>query len=111
MKKNKLKNNEDFPTNKLKLLDESLSFVFPLLPAFIKTGRNWQTCSSTDFSDLLFLPMKDFDEILKIFPVEMHTLKQRLLNFVVEFKLFEFDEIFSKLTLHSSRSSKPKLYF
>ena len=105
MKKNKLKNNEDFPTNKLKLLDESLSFVFPLLPAFIKTGRNWQTCSSTDFSDLLFLPMKDFDEILKIFPVEMHTLKQRLLNFVVEFKLFEFDEIFSKLTLHSSRSS------
>lgn len=81
-----------------------LTVIFPLVSAFIKTGRNYQRCYATDFTDLLTLPMTSFDEIITSFPVEMHSLKHDVMHFVEQKKLFDNIEIFKALSAHSARS-------
>ena len=86
-KKEEMENEKDNKKN-LKLFDESLSYIYPMIPALIKTGRNWQTCYSEEFTDLLFLALNDFDKIIENFPVEMHTYKTRIAKYVEEKKRF-----------------------
>ena len=98
------KKEEDNKSQKLKNFDESLSYIFPMIPILIKTGRNWQTCFSKEFTDLLHLPLDAFNKLVNNFPVEMHTLKHNILSFVEENKLFENGDLFKVLSTHSSRS-------
>jgi hypothetical protein len=84
--------------------DEDKSVIFPLVSALIKTGRNWQSCYSENFTDLLFLPLQAFDELIFNFPVEMHILKHKVMEWVTQKKLFENQEIFNIVSKHSSRS-------
>jgi hypothetical protein len=85
-------------------LDEKFSFVFPLIPAFTKTGRNFQNCYSENFTDLLFLPIKAFDQIIWNFPIEMHLMKHKLIDIVNEKKMFDNSGLFKVISRHSSRS-------
>lgn len=96
-RKNDKEKNFDEVTN-------DLTVIFPLVSAFIKTGRNYQRCYATDFTDLLTLPMTSFDEIITSFPVEMHSLKHDVMHFVEQKKLFDNIEIFKALSAHSARS-------
>ena len=80
------------------------SVIFPLMSAFIKTGRNWQTCFSSDFSDLLFLPLEKFDSFITNFPIEMHLLKHKTMEFVDKNKLFDNPQLFNMVCQHSARS-------
>jgi len=75
-----------------------------MISALIKTGRNWQACFTKEFTDLLHLPMNAFDDLVKNFPVEIHTMKHKILTYVEEKKLFENIEIFKILSTPSSRS-------
>jgi len=96
------KNNEP---NVVDLWDrEDLSIVFPLISCLIKTGRNYQRCFSRDFTDLLFLPIESFDNVVFNFPVEMHILKHNVMQFIDQKKLFDNEILFKMLTTHSSRS-------
>jgi hypothetical protein len=101
-KKEEMENEKD--KKNLKLLDESLSYIYPMIPALIKTGRNWQTCYSEEFTDLFFLPMTEFDKIIENFPVEMHSLKAKTAKYVEERKIFDNKNIFEMISVHSSRS-------
>jgi hypothetical protein len=83
---------------------DKLSVIFPLVSVFIKTGRTYQRCEAIDFSDILFLPMKTFDSLIISFPVEMHSLKHDVMDFVNQKKLFENNELFKTISEHSSRS-------
>ena len=85
--------------------DESQSHIFPLVPAFIKTGRNYQRCFSKHFTDLLFLPLEKFDQILLNFPIEMHVLRHNIMSEVSRSKLFENKSLFECISSHSSRST------
>jgi hypothetical protein len=85
--------------------DEKDSIVFPLVSSLIKTGRNWQRCFSANFTDLLFLPIEAFDELIFNFPIEMHILKHKTMEWVHQKKLFENNELFKILSKHSSRST------
>lgn len=80
------------------------SKVFPLISAFIKTGRTYQRCYGLDFADILFLPLSVFDEIIASFPIEMHSLKHEIMHEVDKTKLFENQEVFNLLKNHSARS-------
>jgi hypothetical protein len=84
--------------------EEDKSVIFPLVSALIKTGRNWQSCYSENFTDLLFLPLQAFDELIFNFPVEMHILKHKVMEWVTQKKLFENSDIFQLVSQHSSRS-------
>jgi hypothetical protein len=102
-----MKEIEKRKNDKEKNFDEvasDLTVIFPLVSAFIKTGRTYQRCYATDFTDLLFLPMASFDEIIISFPVEMHSLKHDIMHFVEQKKLFDNMEIFKALSAHSARS-------
>jgi hypothetical protein len=83
---------------------EELCVIFPMVSMFIKTGRTYQRCEAIDFTDVLFLPMKSFDDIIMSFPVEMHSLKHDIIKYVEKTKLFENMELFKTLAEHSSRS-------
>ncbi len=83
---------------------EDLSNVFPILPCLIQTGRNYQRCYSKDFTDLLFLPIEAFDDIVFNFPVEMHIMKHNAMVYVDQKKLFDNETLFQMITTHSSRS-------
>lgn len=80
------------------------SVIFPLIPAFLKTGRTYQKCFCIDFTDLLYLPTEYFDNIINIFPIEMHMLKSKLVKLVEEQKLFENEKLFKTISNHSARS-------
>ena len=82
---------------------EELSVVFPLISCLIKTGRNWQRCYTKDFTDLLFLPSKSFDQLIFKFPVEMHVLKHNVIKFIDSKKLFDNTVLFDMITAHSSK--------
>lgn len=83
---------------------ENLSIVFPLLSCLIKTGRNYQRCFSKYFTDLLFLPIDLFLNIVFNFPVEMHILKHNVMQFVNQKKYFDNEVLFKTITTHSSMS-------
>ena len=83
---------------------EDLSIVFPLISCLIKTGRNWQRCYTKDFTDLLFLPIKAFDELVFNYPIEMHNLKYSVMKFIDQKKLFDNEILFKTITVHSSKS-------
>jgi len=85
-------------------INEKFSFIFPLISAFIKTGRNYQNCYSENFTDLLFLPIKAFDQLISNFPIEMHLLKHKLIDQVSEQKMFDNPNLFKIISRHSSRS-------
>lgn len=80
------------------------SVIFPLVPAFLKTGRTYQKCYSEDFSDMLFIPLANFDKIITGFPIEMHLLKHQLVKYVEDQKLFENEKLFKMVSKHSARS-------
>jgi hypothetical protein len=88
----------------VKSFDEKHSIIFPLISALLKTGRNWQNCHSENFADLLFMPIEAFDELIFNFPIEMHMLKHKKMNFVNKYKLFNNKELFQMISVHSSRS-------
>lgn len=85
-------------------LQDKDSVIFPLVPAFIKTGRNYQICFSRNFTDVLFLPLEKFNEILVNFPIEMHVLRHSVMAEVAKNKLFENKFAFEVISQHSSRS-------
>jgi hypothetical protein len=89
---------------KLPLYKEKFSIVFPLISAFIKTGRTLNRCFSRNFTDLLFLPLEIFEQLLTNFPIEMHILKQNIMTYVESQQLFDNKELFKSLSQHSSRS-------
>jgi hypothetical protein len=87
------------------LLDEQKEIkIFPLLSAFIKTGRSYRRCYSTEFSDVLFLSLESFDELIAGFPIEIHSLKIDVMKETEQFKLFENEHIMNMLCVHSNRS-------
>lgn len=100
----KLREKEKNKDTKTNYFDERDSVIFPLLSALIKTGRNWQRCYSANFGDLLFLPIAAFDQLVFNFPIEMHILKHKTMEFVTSKKIFENPEIFKLISKHSSRS-------
>ncbi len=83
---------------------EDLSVIFPLIACLIKTGRNWQRCFTKDFTDLLFLPRKAFDQLVFNFPVELHVLKHNVMQYIDKRKLFDNEVLFNLITAHSSKS-------
>jgi hypothetical protein len=95
--------NKDYIANK-NFYDEKDSIVFPLVSALIKTGRNWQRCFSKNFTDLLFMPLRGFDQLIFNFPIEMHILKHKIMEWVSNKKLFENTDLFKLVSKHSSRS-------
>jgi hypothetical protein len=90
--------------SKGKHYDERYSVVFPLISALIKTGRNWQRCYSKNFTDLLFLPLNAFDQLIFNFPIEMHVLKHHIMDYVSKNKMFENEALFNLISQPSSRS-------
>lgn len=84
--------------------EEDKSVVFPLVSALIATGRNWQRCFSCNFTDLLFLPLSAFDQLISNFPIEMHILKHKIMEWVHSKKLFDNPALFKIISQHSSRS-------
>jgi len=84
---------------------DDLSIVFPLLSCLTKTGRNWQRCYTKDFTDLLYLPLKAFDELVFNFPVEMHVLKHDVMHYIDKSKLFDNYTLFKIISAHSSKST------
>lgn len=80
------------------------SVIFPLISAFLKTGRTYQKCYCIDFTDFLYLPTENFDQIINIFPIEMHMLKHQLVKLVEEQKLFENESLFDSISKPSARS-------
>ena len=91
-------NNDNYDT-----VAEEMTVIFPLVSIFLKTGRSYQRCSATDFADLLYLPLAAFDDIITSFPVEMHSLKHEVMQDVERRKLFENNDLFVNLALHSAR--------
>jgi hypothetical protein len=89
---------------KISLYKERFSIVFPLISAFIKTGRTLNRCFSRNFTDLLFLPIEIFEQLLTNFPIEMHILKQNIMNYVDSQQLFDNKDLFQCISQHSSRS-------
>lgn len=85
-------------------LDESNSIIFPLIPAFTKTGRNYQICYTKGFTDLMFLSLDKFEKLFIDFPVELHVLRHNAINEVNKTKLFDSSELFKVISQHSSRS-------
>jgi hypothetical protein len=85
-------------------LDEKDSVIFPLVPAFIKTGRNYQLCFSSNFTDLLFMSLEHFNQILINFPIEMHVLRHVVMTEASKNKLLENKYVFEVIGMHSSRS-------
>jgi hypothetical protein len=83
---------------------KEMSVIFPFVSIFIKTGRSYQRCSATDFTDLLYLPLDSFDEIISSFPVEMHSLKHEVMKDVDRRKIFDNESLFQTLAIPSSRS-------
>jgi hypothetical protein len=84
--------------------NEKYCHIFPLMAAFIKTGRTYRRCYSTDFTDLLFLRMESFDELIECFPIDMHGLKLDIMQETENAKLFDNKEIFDMISHHSARS-------
>ena len=99
VEKHKKKNDENFDR-----AASEMTVIFPLVSIFIKTGRTYRRCSTTDFTDLLQLPIRAFDEIITSFPVEMHSLKHEVMQDVEKQKLFESNELFKIISIHSARS-------
>jgi hypothetical protein len=83
---------------------QEMTVIFPLVSIFIKTGRTYRRCSTIDFADFLYLPLSSFDEIVSSFPVEMHSLKHEVMQDVEKQKLFENNELFKVISVHSARS-------
>lgn len=102
--KSKTKEDKDVKQSKLEKLDESFSIIFPLASVLIKTGRIWQRCYSEEFSDLLFLPITTFDELVENFPIEIHSLKHVMFEEVTQKKIFDNVNLFQVVCTHSSRS-------
>ena len=102
--KTKEKEDKDVKQSKLEKLDEQFSIIFPLTSVLIKTGRIWQRCYSEEFSDLLFLPITTFDELVENFPIEIHSLKHVMFEEVTQKKIFDNEKLFQVVCTHSSRS-------
>jgi len=98
-------NAEKVSTDKLEKLNEDFSVIFPLTSVLIKTGRIWQRSYSEEFSDLLFLPIETFDELVENFPIEIHSLKHAMFEEVVQKKVFDNEKLFKVVGTHSSRST------
>lgn len=90
------------PPNMNKNVNKSI--VFPLISALIKTGRIYQRCYSEHFTDLLYLPIKSFDEMIYYFPKEMHILKHNKMKECRDTALFQNLDTFKIICKHSSRS-------
>ena len=86
-------------------LSEEFSVIFPLTSVLIKTGRIWQRSYSEEFSDLLFLPIETFDELVENFPIEIHTLKHAMFEEITQKKVFANEKLFKVVGTHSSRST------
>lgn len=78
--------------------------IFPLLSVFLKTGRTYQKCYCHNFTDLLWLKLDHLETLIKVFPIEMHTLKHKLFKWVESKKLFENENVFKSISRHSARS-------
>jgi hypothetical protein len=85
-------------------LGEKYCKIFPLMAAFIKTGRTYRRCYSTDFTDLLFLTLQSFDELISCFPIAMHSLKLEIMQESENNKLLENKDVFEMISRHSCRS-------
>jgi hypothetical protein len=85
-------------------MTENMTVIFPLVSLFLKTGRTYQRCASIDFTDLLYMNMKAFDDIVASFPVEMHSLKHDVMSYVENNKIFESNVVFNIIRQHSARS-------
>ncbi len=91
-------------SEKLEKLNDEFSVIFPLTSVLIKTGRIWQRCFSEEFSDLLFLPISTFDDVVENFPIEIHSLKHAMFEEVTQKKIFDNEKLFKVVGTHSSRS-------
>lgn len=105
LQRDSTKNMGDKPaSDKLESLNEEFSVIFPLTSVLIKTGRIWQRSYSEEFSDLLFLPISTFDELVENFPIEIHSLKHVMFEEVTQKKVFDNEKLFKIVGTHSSRS-------
>ena len=99
------KTNSDVEVDTTLKLSEEFSVIFPLTSVLIKTGRIWQRSYSEEFSDLLFLPIETFDELVENFPIEIHTLKHAMFEEITQKKVFANEKLFKVVGTHSSRST------
>jgi hypothetical protein len=88
----------------INLYKEKYSIMFPMLSTFIKTGRTLNRCFSKNFTDMLFLPLEVFEQLITNFPIEMHILKQKIISYVEQRQLFDNKELFASISKPSSRS-------
>ena len=91
-------------TQKLEKYNEEFSVIFPLTSVLLKTGRIWQRSYSEEFSDLLFLSITTFDDIVQNFPIEISSLKHDMLKEITQKKTFDNEKLFKMIATHSSRS-------